>query len=140
MEKIDKALELIEKLYFVIQDSKSELKGEIQDVRTELKSDIQDVRTELQGEIQSVRTELKEEIQGVRTELKSEINKIQITLENDIKPDIKCLYEGYSQVYKKVENIEVKVDEISQKVKSQDVRIQVIEGRNKGKKKIKQET
>ncbi len=97
VEKIDKVLDLIEMLYFELQETRNGLCCEIQETRNGLKKDI---------------------------------NKIQITLENEIKPDIKYLYEGYSQIYVKLENMENKVDYIAQKVDLHDIKFRVLEEGN----------
>ncbi|WP_077369731.1 hypothetical protein [Anaerosalibacter sp. Marseille-P3206] len=47
MNSEDKLYDLLEKIYFELQDTKKDLKGDIDSIRTELKGDISSVRTEL---------------------------------------------------------------------------------------------
>ena len=54
--------------------------------------------------------------------------KIEITIENDIKPEIKVLFEGYKQVYEKLQEHDKRFDSIDEKLEKHDVKIQVIQG------------
>lgn len=54
--------------------------------------------------------------------------KLETLIENDVKKDIKALYDGYNQVYEKVVVIEKKVDDLTDRVDKQDIRISVIKG------------
>jgi predicted phage-related endonuclease len=54
--------------------------------------------------------------------------KLETLIENDIKSDIKALYDGYHLTYEKLEAIERKVDDISVKVEMHEVEIKVIKG------------
>mgnify|MGYP001370474558 FL=1 len=65
MNNEEKFYDLLEKIYFELQDTKKDIGS----VRTELKEDIGSVKTELKKDIGSVRTELKEDIGSVRTDL-----------------------------------------------------------------------
>lgn len=51
-----------------------------------------------------------------------------LRLENELKNDIKSLYDGYHLTHEKLETIERKVDDVSVKVDTQEVEIKVIKG------------
>ena len=61
---------------------------------------------ELTGKIDGVNTKMDE---GFK-ELKKEVAKTNMVIENDIRPKINALYDGYSQVYEKVTDLEDKLD------------------------------
>ncbi|MCR4437174.1 MAG: hypothetical protein NUV41_15330 [Eubacteriales bacterium] len=75
--------------------------------------------------LEKVYTELqdtKAELKDTRKELKNDIHKIELVIENEIKPDIKTLYELQIQTNKKLEEhdrrfdtLETKVDALSAK-------------------------
>lgn len=53
----------------------------------------------------------------------------QVTrLENELKTDVKALFDGYKQTYEKLGVLETKVDSISQKIEKQDVELKVLKG------------
>ena len=52
-------------------------------------------------------------------------------LENKVDNNSKALFDGYKQVYEKLETVEGKVDKLSEKVDRHDIKIQVIEGGRK---------
>ncbi len=61
--------------------------------------------------------------------------KIETIIENDVKPEIKALFDGYKQTYEKliavedkVDRIEDKVDDLSLRVDKQEFEIKVIKG------------
>jgi uncharacterized phage infection (PIP) family protein YhgE len=76
------------------------------------------------------RTELND-LKSGQNDLKSGQKKIEAILEQDFKKDISALYDGYKQIYEKLEVIEDKVDHLSDKVDKHDIKIQVIEGGRK---------
>ena len=82
MNNEEKFYDLLEKIYFELQDTKKDIGS----VRTELKEDIGSVKTELKKDIGSVRTELKEDIGSVRTELKEDIGSVRTDL-NDFREE-----------------------------------------------------
>lgn len=73
---------------------------------------------DLSGKIDNVN----QEVQG----LKNQVSKLEFVIENEIKPDIKASLEGYSQVYRKLEEHDKKLDSIESKIEAHDVEINVI--------------
>ncbi|MCX7841471.1 MAG: hypothetical protein N2489_00135 [Clostridia bacterium] len=67
-------------------------------------------------------------LEGSQRKLEGSQRKLEAILENDIKGDIKALYDGYKQVYEKLDKLENKVDGIAEAVKIHDVEIRVIKG------------
>ncbi len=62
------------------------------------------------------------------SEFRKEITNDVIRLENKIDTSSKTLFDGYQQVYEKLDRLENKVDSISSKVEKQEVEIKVIKG------------
>jgi len=100
----DKTLELIEKMY-------SEF--------TNFSKDMNDFRKDMNN----FRKETKEDIQGLKKDV--------LRIENDHGKKLEALFDGYHQMYEKLEVIEGKVDTIAEKVERHDIKIQVIEGGRK---------
>lgn len=65
---------------------------------------------------------------------KKEVTKIGIIVENEIRPNIKLLFETQTQILAKQEEHDKRFDNIEKKLEMHDVEIQVIKG---GKKKAK---
>ena len=80
--------------------------------------------SKLYGEFSEFRKETNTRLDSLENGQK----KIESLIENDVKSDIKALYDGYKQTYEKLESLEIKVDDISSKVEKQDVEIRVIKG------------
>jgi len=59
------------------------------------------------------------------------VSKIDLTIENEIKPDIKLLFETQTQILTKLEEHDKKFDSIEKKLEKHDVEIRVIKGGNK---------
>ncbi|MDH7567894.1 MAG: hypothetical protein QHH06_15780, partial [Clostridiales bacterium] len=69
--------------------------------------------------LEKVYTELqdtKAELKDTRKELKNDIHKIELVIENEIKPDIKTLYELQIQTNKKLEEHDRRFDTLETKV------------------------
>ncbi|MGE5615052.1 MAG: hypothetical protein ACM3XR_11675 [Bacillota bacterium] len=70
------------------------------------------------------------DMQGVKNHVGRLENKLT-AMEFELKKDISALYDGYKQTCEKLEVIEEKVDNLSEKVDRHDIKIQVIEGGRK---------
>jgi len=80
--------------------------------------------TKMYGEFSEFRNESNEKFDRIEREQKRQA----AILENDIKNDIKSLYDGYKQTYEKLTVVDEKLDNISSKVEKQEVEIKVIKG------------
>lgn len=103
-DKADKVFDLVEKVYIELQDTRKEL---------------QDTKIELSARLDKVE-------QGQK--------RLETVIENDIKTDINALYDGYRQVYEKLQEHDRRFDTLESKLEKQDVEIRVIKG---GSKKVK---
>lgn len=89
----------------------------------------------LYGEFTEFKKETTESIHGLKQdmgvmkqdikELKQDILRIEVNHGNKLE----ALFDGYKQVYEKLETVEKKVDGLSDKVDRHDIKIQVIEGK-----------
>ncbi|TYQ17647.1 UNVERIFIED_CONTAM: hypothetical protein Cloal_0004 [Acetivibrio alkalicellulosi] len=89
---------------------------------------MEDKTFELLTKMYSDFTEFRKETADRLDTLENGQKKIESILENDIKSDIKALYDGYKQTYEKVSSLENKVDGLSSKLEKQEVEIKVIKG------------
>ncbi len=60
--------------------------------------------------------------------LENRLTKLELVVENEIRKDISALYDGYQRTYEKVCAIELKVDNLAERVDKQEVEIRVIKG------------
>lgn len=60
------------------------------------------------------------------SKIDKEVSKIRIAIENEIKPDIKSLFETQSQIIEKLEEHDKRFDSIEAKLEKHDVEIRVI--------------
>ena len=72
----------------------------------------------------------------VREDLGNRISKVEMKMENDISCKIGALFEARDTTNDKLERIENKIDYLTDKVETHDIKIQVIEGGKKKKKSI----
>ena len=72
-------------------------------------------------------TEFRKETKGDIQELKNDV----LRIEHDHGQKLEALFDGYKQSYEKLEVIDNKVDDLSEKVDKHDIKIQVIEGGRK---------
>jgi len=89
---------------------------------------LEDKTFELLSKLYGEFSEFRKETNTRLNSLENGQKKIESLIENDVKSDIKALYDGYKQTYEKLESLEIKVDDISSKVEKQDVEIRVIKG------------
>ena len=47
-------------------------------------------------------------------------------MENEIKDDIKCLYDGYKQCIEGISTVNKKLDKLTDKVENQEIKLQVL--------------
>jgi len=90
---------------------------------------MEDKMMELMTKTYSEFSEFRKDMNQFRKETKSDI----IRLENKIDTSSKTLFDGYKQIFEKLNSLEGKVDDISAKVEKQDVEITVIKGGKKTK-------
>lgn len=79
--------------------------------------------TKFRDETMEFRKETREDILGLKNDV--------LRIENDHGRKLDALFDGYKQTYEKLEVIENKVDDLSEKVDRHDIKIQVIEGGRK---------
>jgi predicted phage-related endonuclease len=89
---------------------------------------MEDKTFELLSKLYGEFSEFRKETNTRLNSLENGQKKIESLIENDVKEDIKALYDGYKQTYEKLESVEIKVNDISSKVEKQDVEIRVIKG------------
>ena len=70
---------------------------------------------------------LTNDVNGLKDDAKSLKNDI-IRIENKLDTNSKALFNGYSQTYEKLLEVEKKVDGLSDKVEKQEIEIKVIKG------------
>ena len=108
----DKTFELLTKMY-------SEFSGRFDGVENRLGS----VENRLGG--------VENRLGGVENRLggvENRLDKVELLIENDIKRDIRALYDGYNQTYEELAAVKKIVNDISTKVDKQEVEIRVIKG------------
>lgn len=96
----DRTFELLEKLYVEMQDMNADMNDMKGNMAT--KDDLNDLKTGLKHDI--------------------------VRLEDKMDTNHKALYDGYKLTYEKLERLEDKVDNISNKVDAHEVEIRVIKG------------
>ena len=82
-----------------------------------------DLLSKMYGEFTEFRKETKEDITSLKQGM--------LRIEQNHGRKLEALFDGYKQVYEKLETVEKKVDNLSDKVDRHDIRIQVIEGGRK---------
>ena len=86
-----------------------------------------DLLTKMYGEFSEYRKESNSRFDNIEGGLSRLGNQVT-ALEHDLKKDISALYDGYKQTYEKLQDVEEKIDTLSDKVDKHDIKIQVIEG------------
>lgn len=79
------------------------------------------------------------ELQETKQEVKSvgnRLTKLEIKIENNISEKIDALFEARDITNERLDRIEVKIDNLTEKVDTHDIKIQVIEGGKRKKKTI----
>lgn len=89
-----------------------------------------ELMTKVYSELQSTKTEMQNGLKEVKEKLEKVENAVT-GLEYELKETKKALYDGYVQNTESIKRIEIKLDEISEKVDKHDIKIQVIEGGKK---------
>ena len=89
-----------------------------------------DLLSKMYGEFTEFRKEVNNEFKVTNSDIRSLKNDI-LRIEQNHGSKLEILFDGYRQVYDKLETVEKKVDELSDKVDRHDIRIQVIEGGRK---------
>ncbi|QCX32442.1 hypothetical protein FDN13_01305 [Caloramator sp. E03] len=89
-----------------------------------------ELMTKMYSELQSTKTEMQNGFKEVKERLEKVENAVT-GLEYELKETKKALYDGYAQNTESIKRIEIKLDEISEKVDKHDIKIQVIEGGKK---------
>jgi len=112
MVEEDKIFNLLEKVYIELQETKAELKAEIAETKAELKADVKSVRDEL-------------------ADTKKEVTKIGLIIENEIRPNIKLLFEVQTDIMSKLEEHDKRFDNIERILHKHDIEICVIKGGKK---------
>jgi hypothetical protein len=79
--------------------------------------------TKLYGEFTEFRQETRNDINGLKNDV--------IRLENKLDNHSKALFDGYHQMYEKLEVVDDKLDALREKVDRHDIKIRVIEGGRK---------
>ena len=82
-----------------------------------------DLLSKMYGEFTEFRKETKEDITSLKQGM--------LRIEQNHGAKLEALFDGYKQVYEKLETVEKKVDDLSDKIDRHDIRIQVIEGGRK---------
>ena len=102
----DKVYNLLEKVYIEVQDTKQKVNG---------------IEQRVTGIEQRV-TGIEQRVTGIDKKL----TKVELIIENEIKPNIKGLYETQSQILDKLEEHDKRFDSIETKLEKHDVEIRVI--------------
>lgn len=89
-----------------------------------------DLLSKMYGEFTDFRKEVNNEFKVTNSDIRSLKNDI-LRIEQNHGSNLEILFDGYRQVYDKLETVEKKVDDLSDKVDRHDIRIQVIEGGRK---------
>ncbi len=93
-----------------------------------------DLLTKMYGEFSEFRNDITQKVGDLTQKVEDLTQKVDknsnhiLRLENDLKNNIKALYDGYEQTYEKLIVVEKKVDALSDKVENQEVEIKVIKG------------
>lgn len=109
----DKVFDLMEKMYSEMQNGFKEVREEISGVKQDvdgIKIDMNDLKQEVNG--------VKQEVGGLKLDI--------MRLEDKMDIHFSALYDGYKQNTEKLHDLEVKVDDLSDKVKGQELEIRVI--------------
>jgi hypothetical protein len=91
---------------------------------------IEKMYSEMQKGFNDVYSEMRKGFSSVNERLDN-LEKGQLRLEAELKDTKKTLYDGYIQNAEAIKRLEIKVDEISEKVDRHDIKRQVIEGGRK---------
>ncbi len=97
----DKVFDLLEKVYIELQNTKTEFKCDMKDIKGDLNS------------------------------INNRLTKIEIEMENEVKNKLDLLYESQVDTNRRLDSLENKMDELTEKVDQHDLKIKVIEGGNK---------
>jgi len=117
----------------VLKDDVGGLKLDV----TALKDDVSGLKIDvgiLKDDVSGLKTDVtsfKDDMSGLKTdvkELKVGQRKLEIKIENEISEKIKALYDDRADVKEMLTSINMKLDNISEKVDRHDIKIQVIEG------------
>ena len=93
----------------MINDVRTELKGDIADLRTELKGDIADLRTELKGEMADMRSEFRGEFRAVRGDL-DDLRELVSRLEKMAKEDLSMMAGEIASIKKEIKRLQMRVN------------------------------
>lgn len=124
----EKVFNLMEKMYIEMQDMKKGLQSEMQDMTKGLKSEMQDMKKGLQSEMQDMKKGLQSEIQDLKGEVKG-IKEVMATkqdivrLENKMDENHKALYDGYKQSIEGIQEINHRLDKLTDRVDNQEASI-----------------
>lgn len=99
----DKVFDLLEKVYIELQNTKTEFKSDIEDIKGDLNS------------------------------INNRLTKIEIKMENEVKNKLDLLYEPQVDTNIRLDSLDKKMDELTEKVDQHDLKIKVIEGGKKKK-------
>jgi predicted RNase H-like nuclease (RuvC/YqgF family) len=86
--------------------------------------------TKMYGEFTSRFNEMEIRFDKIETDIQG-LKKDVLRIENEHGKKLEALFDGYQQTYEKLDVIEQKLDDLSEKVDRHDIRIQVIEGGRK---------
>ncbi|MGE5330103.1 MAG: hypothetical protein ACM3KR_11440 [Deltaproteobacteria bacterium] len=107
----EKILQMLDTMYADLKQGQNRIEEDIAGI----KEDIVGIKEDIVG--------IKEDIVGVKEDVQSLSNKM-VLFENEIKEDIRALYDGYKLTYEKVQEIDAKIEK-------QEVEIKVIQGGKK---------
>ena len=99
----DRVFDLLEKVYIELQNTKTEFRSDIKDIKGDLNS------------------------------INNRLTKIEIKMENEVKNKLDLLYESQVDTNRRLDSLEKKMDELTEKVDQNDSKIKVIEGGKKKK-------
>ena len=89
-----------------------------------------DLISKMYGEFTEFRKEVNNEFKETKSDIRS-LKKDVLRIEHSHGSKLDILFDGYKQVYDKLELVDKKVDNLTDKVDRHDIRIQVIEGGRK---------
>jgi chromosome segregation ATPase len=96
-----------------------------------------------QNKLEVILNDVRFDVAELKTEVKQnskDIQKIQTTIENEIKPDLKFVLQGLINTNEKLTSVEIKIDNLTERVDRHDIKIQVIEGGKSSKKRTQTKT
>ena len=85
-----------------LDETKSDLRGEMQEMKTELRDEMQEIKTELRDEMQEMKTELRDEMQEMKTELRNEMQEMKGDIISQVTAVFENTYEDYIKLISEI--------------------------------------